>query len=53
VAKLIVEAFEFDNEESPSTVLSMSNRWNQKSDSSDKNVFSSLWTDFQNMMEIS
>lgn len=53
VAKLIVEAFEFDNEESPSTILSMSNRWNQKSDSSDKNVFSSLWTDFQNMMEIS
>jgi len=53
VAKLIVEAFEFDNEESQSTILSMSNRWNQKSDSSDKNVFSSLWTDFQNMMEIS
>jgi hypothetical protein len=31
----------------------MSNWWNQKSDSSDKNALSSLWTDFQDMMKIS
>jgi hypothetical protein len=31
----------------------MSNQWNQKSDSSDGNTLSSLWTDFQDMMKIS
>ena len=51
VAKLIVDAFGF-NEESWSTTFSMSNLWNQ-SGSSDKNVLSSLWTDFQDMMKIS
>jgi len=53
VAKLIVDAFWFNAEESWSTVLSMSNRWNQKSDSSGKNAISSLWNDFQDMMKIS
>ena len=51
-AKLIVDAFWFNDEEEKSTILSMSNRWNQNSDSS-KNVLSSLWTDFQNLMKIS
>jgi hypothetical protein len=49
---LIVDAFWFNNEESWSSILSMSNRWNQSS-SSDKNVLSSMWTDFQDMMKIS
>ena len=54
VAKLIVDAFGFNNEQSWSTTNpSMSNWWNQKSDSSDKNALSSLWTDFQDMMKIS
>ena len=54
VAKLIVDAFGFNDEESWSTRnLSMSNWWNQKSDSSDKNAISSLWNDFQDMMKIS
>jgi len=54
VAKLIVDAFGLKNEESWSiTTLSMSNWWNQKSDSSDKNALSSLRTDFQDMMKIS
>ena len=52
-AKLIVDAFGFNNEESWSTNLTMSNWWNQKSDSSDKNAISSLWNDFQDMMKIS
>jgi hypothetical protein len=52
VAKLIVDAFGFNDEEIWSTNLTMSNWWNQKSDSS-KDVLSSLWTDFQNMMKIS
>ena len=52
VAKLIVDAFWFNAEESWSTNLAMSNWWNQKSDSSN-NALSSLWTDFQNMMKIS
>jgi len=51
VAKLIVDYFGFD-EENWSTILSMSNWWNQ-SDSSNKNALSSLWTDFQDMMKIS
>ena len=54
VAKLIVDAFGFNDEESWSTRnLTMSNWWNQKSDSSDKNAISSLWNDFQDMMKIS
>ena len=55
VAKLIVDAFGFNDEESWTTnILSMSNNWwNQKSDSSNKNALSSLWTDFQNLMKIS
>ena len=52
VAKLIVDAFGFNNEENWSTNLTMSNWWNQKSDSSN-NALSSLWTDFQDMMKIS
>ena len=53
-AKLIVDAFGFNDEESPSTAnLLTSNWWNQKSDSSNKNALSSLWTDFQDMMKIS
>ena len=53
-AKLIVDTFGFNNKEGWSiTTLSMSNWWNQKLDSSDKNALSSLWTDFQNMMKIS
>ena len=53
VAKLIVDYFGFRDAESwTTTILSMSNRWNQKSDSS-KNVLSSLWTEFQDMMKIS
>ena len=51
VAKLIVDAFEFNNEGNWSTNLTMSNWWNQKSDSS--NALSSLWTNFQDMMKIS
>lgn len=51
VAKLIVDAFGFNNEENWSTNLSMSNWWNQ-SDSSN-NALSSLWTDFQDVMKIS
>ena len=55
VAKLIVDAFGFNDEESTSTTdtLTMSNWWNQNSDSSNQNALSSLWTDFQNMMKIS
>ena len=54
VAKLIVDAFGFNNEKSWSTkILSVSNLLNQSSDSSNKNALSSLWTDFQNMMKIS
>ncbi len=54
VAKLIVDAFGFNNEQNESTTnLITSNWWNQKSDSSDKNALSSLWTDFQDMMKIS
>ena len=54
VAKLIVDAFGFNNEQSWSTTnTSMSNWWNQNNDSSNKNTSSSLWTDFQNMMKIS
>ena len=53
-AKLIVDTFGFNNEQNGSTTnTSMSNWWNQKSDSSDKNALSSLWTDFQDMMKIS
>ena len=54
VSKLIVDAFGFNNEQNESTTnLITSNWWNQKSDSSDKNALSSLWTDFQDMMKIS
>ena len=54
VAKLIVDAFGFKNEQNESaTNLITSNWWNQKSDSSNKNALSSLWTDFQDMMKIS
>ena len=55
VAKLIVDAFGFNDEESTSTTdtLTMSNWWNQNSDSSNQNALSSLWTDFQDMMKIS
>ena len=53
-AKLIVDAFGFNDEESWSiTNLTMSNWWIQQSDSSNKNALSSLWTDFQDMMKIS
>ena len=53
-AKLIVDTFGFNNEQNESTTnTSMSNWWNQKSDSSNKNALSSLWTDFQDMMKIS
>jgi len=53
-AKLIVDAFGFNDEESWSTTnLTMSNWWIQQSDSSNKNALSSLWTDFQDMMKIS
>lgn len=53
VAKLIVDAFWFNDPWGWNAILlSMSNWWNQNSDSS-KNVLSSLWTDFQNMMKIS
>ena len=51
VAKLIVDTFGFNDEENWSTNLTMSNWWNQKSDSS--NALSSLWTNFQDMMKIS
>ena len=53
VAKLIVDAFWFNDEKSWSSILSMSNWWIQNYDSSNKNALSSLWTDFQNMMKIS
>ena len=55
VAKLIVDAFGFNDSERWSTVnnLTMDNWWNQNSDSLNKNALSSLWTDFQNMMKIS
>lgn len=54
VAKLIVDTFWFKNSENLSTTtISMSNWWNQNSDSSTKNALSSLWTDFQNLMKIS
>lgn len=54
VAKLIVDAFGFNNEQNESTTnTSLSNWWNQNNDSSDKNALSSLWTDFQDIMKIS
>lgn len=54
VAKLIVDYFGFrDSENRSSDNISMSNWWNQNSDSSTKNALSSLWTDFQNLMKIS
>jgi len=54
VAKLMVDYFGFrDSENWSKNNLSMNNWWNQKSDSSNKNALSSLWTDFQNMMKIS
>jgi hypothetical protein len=52
VAKLIVDSFGFNDEESWSTNLTMSNWWWNKSSSSN-DTSSSLWTDFQNMMKIS
>ena len=53
VAKFIVDAFGFDDDQSWSkTTLSMNNWWNQ-SNSSTKNALSSLWTDFQELMKIS
>jgi len=55
-AKLIVDSFGFnkdDEKDKSTTNLKMSNWWNQKSDSSNKNALSSLWTDFQDMMKIS
>ena len=53
VAKLIVDAFWLNNEKNWSIIsLSTSNRWNQ-SDSSNNNALSSLWTDFQDMMQVS
>jgi len=52
VAKLIVDYFGFrDSENWSSSNISMSNWWNQRSDSS--NALASLWTDFQDMMKIS
>jgi hypothetical protein len=51
VAKLIVDSFKFNNEGDWPTNLTMSNWWNQKSDSS--KALSSLWTNFQDMMKIS
>lgn len=54
VAKLIVDAFGFNNNESWNTTsITTSNWWNQDSGSSDKSALSSLWTDFQDMMKIS
>ena len=54
VAKLIVDYFGFrESEIWSSSNISMSNWWNQNSDSSTKNALSSLWTDFQNLMKIS
>ena len=54
-AKLIVDAFWFNESSTPTkdNNLSWNNWWNQKSDSSEKNALSSLWTDFQDMMKIS
>jgi hypothetical protein len=54
VAKLIVDSFGFhDPWWWSANSLTMNNWWDQKSDSSDKNALSSLWTDFQDMMKIS
>lgn len=57
VAKLIVDAFGFNNPEnlSPKTSNNLSwNKWWWNSDSSSStNALSSLWTDFQDMMKIS
>ena len=53
-AKLIVDYFGLrDNKNKSKINLSLSNRWNQNSDSSDKNALSSIWEDFQNLMKIS